>query len=121
MAIDNLRASGDLRRTRRYRSSTNRAYFAAYAAVTERLTQSGVSFAKNREGPPHGEPLRKLVKDHLPGLSKHHRREIRKHIHALYYSRLAADYLPSKQVGSRDVLESINNASLVLKYLGISP
>jgi uncharacterized protein (UPF0332 family) len=53
IAKDNLDAAGELIESGRIRSAINRAYFAAFAAVTHRLFEAGVTFPANQQAPRH--------------------------------------------------------------------
>jgi len=119
IAADNLAAAGELMRNDRCRSSVNRAYFAVYAAVTDRLVTTGVRFTGDREGPPHGDRLRNLVKHNLSDLSTAAKRDIRKLINVLYELRLSADYRPSVSIDHRTAREAVAQAQVVMRRLEV--
>ena len=54
---DNLEAAQALLREKYWQSSVSRSYYAAYCAVSERLTENGVQFARGWNNPAHDQLL----------------------------------------------------------------
>lgn len=118
VAIDSLRGAGELRRLGRYRSSVSRAYFAAFAGLTARLTEAGVVFGENAEAPAHS-----AVPDHissnLPRQTRRKRQELKRLMHQLYEGRLVADYHASLTSDARSAKQALEASCCVLKILRI--
>jgi uncharacterized protein (UPF0332 family) len=119
VAVDALKAGGELCDLGRYRSSVSRSYYAAYSALAARLSEAGISFANEREGPGH-EQLTDLIENNLPGRKTWQRRELKKLVRMLYGVRLQADYSPQAAVGRAEAQRSLKFAALTLNLLEVS-
>ena len=107
-----------------YRSSVSRSYYSAYAAVAQTLTDRGLTFAGDREGPGH-EQLRDLVERNI-GKTRGARRigaaekkMLKAALNVLYANRLDADYRPSRSVEEDAARNSLAAASRVTGMFGI--
>ena len=119
MALDNLAASGVLHRRGHQRSAANRAYLAAFAAVTGALARKGTTFSDGREAPGHG-VLSKLVQTRLGDLSRAKKQDMKRMIRVLYNLRCQADYSRRSRITPRAVREAINMAVIVVNHARIT-
>ena len=99
------------------RSSTSRAYYAAYSAVAARMTEEQVSFHAGWNNPSH---------DQIPRWLAHHgkwpigrRRLIANAMRRLRMARENADYRPSISITRSDVIRSCKDAAMILQWLGV--
>jgi len=108
-----------------YRSSVSRAYYSAYAAVTQALVDRKISFAVGRQGPGH-EQLATLVDGNLGKLRgakrvrANERRLIKANLNMLHENRLDADYRPTRDVEQDVARNSLIAASRIAGTFGIS-
>lgn len=124
VAQDSRNAANELVRTR-YRSWLSRAYYAAYAKVTDLLIQKGVPMFDGREGPDHpghlptGEAkhkgIRQLIVEKLDQWDLPKRRALSELVGELYTLRLFADYRPSQEVGAGDAREAVSMMTTVFE------
>jgi uncharacterized protein (UPF0332 family) len=111
-----LDSSRRLMEYERYRSSVNRAYFAAYAKLTSALVASrSVAFA-NGNNPTH-QQLPDLVLNHLPHriLPLHRRRDIKRGIENLRKARIEADYAPQSTIQRHEALQALKLACDIIQ------
>ena len=81
-----------------YRSSTSRAYYAAYSLVTSSLIEVGYQPPKALDGPAHSS-MRALIEVHfIMRLGLRKAVALSSHLGRLYDLRLAADYRPTSVV-----------------------
>jgi uncharacterized protein (UPF0332 family) len=113
---DSLAAAKEIKH--RSRSCLSRAYFAAFAAVTQALIDSkGVSFPVGREGPRHADIL-DLIKNHLGKQLGHTKiKAIITAMRRLRQIRILADYRASRNFKQTDVLSALRDATMVFKEL----
>jgi len=124
VAIDSRKAANELVRTR-HRSCLSRAYYAAYAKVTDMLVQQGVIMPDGREGPPHpghlptGEAkhkgIRQLIVEKLTEFDPKKRRALSELIGELYTLRLYGDYRPSQQIDAAEAREAVSMMTTVFE------
>lgn len=119
IAIDGLHAAGELSRLGRHRSSVSRAYYAAFAALTARLTEAGLSFGGD-EGPAHS-AVPELIQSNMPRLRVNERRALKGLFTQLYENRLDADYHASITVDGKSATLSLRCVGFVFQILGIRP
>ncbi len=75
-----------------FRSCVSRCYYAAFSAVTSRLTSTkSYTFPKGRETPPHGK-IPDLIRRHLTEMQEQDRHRMKAQIRRVYNNRLNADY-----------------------------
>ena len=115
MASESLRASRKLA-SECPRSSVSRAYYAAYAAVTQALPRT-TTFPQNRNNPSH-EQLPALVTV-LGSLDRRNRRNVRQALSRLRNQREDADYRPRVGIDLAVAKDAVRDASLVLSILGM--
>jgi uncharacterized protein (UPF0332 family) len=118
IAKDCLRAANSLKETGHYRSAVSRAYYAAFSMVVAKLTAAQVSFEMDREGPSHSR-LPDMVRMNLPGLKTWQRRDAAAMLRVLYRARLDADYSSVKIFGRNEARESVQQAWLIFRRLGV--
>ncbi len=124
VAIDSRKAANELVRTR-HRSCLSRAYYAAYAKVTDMLVQQGVTMPDGREGPPHpghlptGEAkhkgIRQLIVEKLTEFDPPKRRALSELVGELYTLRLYADYRPSQEIDAAEAREAVSMMTTVFE------
>lgn len=115
LSQDNLEAVQALLQEKYWRSSVSRSYYAAYCAVSERLTENGVQFARGWNNPAHDQLL-SLVRNGLT-LTPGARRQTAAALRRLRLARETADYRPGNQVEKSVALASVHDARLVLKIM----
>jgi len=116
IAKDNLDAAGELIQTGRVRSAINRAYFAAFAAVTHQLDRQKVNFPAERESPWHGS-LQAMVRSNLSSLGVIVQRRVNRSLTLLYALRCQADYSRRVSLDQRAAKEAMNNGIIVYKAM----
>src|SRR5687768_7294946 len=96
MAKDSLEAAKELKEIGRIRSSLSRAYYSAYALITEELLRSGYTVSTGRYPNPAHEQLATMAKFNLDParFSEQSRRQIGHGLRTLRQLRTAADYDP---------------------------
>jgi uncharacterized protein (UPF0332 family) len=117
MSRDALGAAQSLLQQGRFRSCASRAYFAAYSAVTVRLVERDVRFARGWHNPPH-EQLQALVRNGLP-MPQDARRQLNQALRRLRMARENADYRPGVPVDRREALTCVLDAVLVLRVMEV--
>jgi uncharacterized protein (UPF0332 family) len=115
IATENEEAAKDLLRARRYRSAVSRAYYAAYAMITGRLTTSGAVGAGDRN--PSHKTLPLMVEGNLGGLSDWQRRDLKATTRRLYDMRPDADYRATTHVGKRTAVQSLSDLGRAVRLL----
>ena len=115
LSRDNLEAAQALLAGEHWRSSVSRSYYAAYCAVSQRLAEKGVQFARGWNNPAHDQLLA-LIRNGLtlPPGARH------RTVTALRRLRLArenADYRPGSSVGKDLALASYRDAGSVLQMM----
>lgn len=122
MSMENLRAAKSLLDNGCLRSCVNRAYFAAYAAITSELVKlKRVEFAQGRKNPSHDQVLTMLV--HNLGAKRFGMgtlRQLNTAVRSLRRARLVADYVPGEAIDKELALMAVKDASKVLDTLGIT-
>ena len=102
------------------RSCVNRAYFAAYAAITQALVDcKGVKFPAGLEGPSHKD-VPNLIGNHLSVLlGRGNIKEVKAAIRRLYGARLDGDYRISVEVGRNEVHKVLADCHMIFRELEI--
>lgn len=118
IANANLRAAKVLHKEAEFRSSTNRSYYAAYAAVTAKAVARGVQFPHGGNNPTH-EQLPILILNNLD-LTQRVKREAAAIIRRLRVARVSADYVPNDRVDERTSRDCLRDAARELDLLEIS-
>ena len=118
LAHDNRSAAKELLDSGRYRSSYNRAYYAAYCAVASVL-EGQVDFGYAGNNPTHDQ-LEPLILNNMYSLSKNDRYAIRKVVRQLRSIRVSADYVPTDPIGKESAAECLRNVGRVFRILGVS-
>src|SRR5438477_821532 len=91
MSFSALRAARLLRYEKNWRGSINRAYYAAFSAVSAELRKRVREFPHGFEHPPHWQ-TGLYIKKFFTHMSKADRNELRDAVTRLYAARLDADY-----------------------------
>ena len=119
MSRENQAAAAHLVTGGHHRSCVNRAYFAAYCAVTGALEKGGVDFGHGGNNPTHGD-LPNLIVHNLTTLRKPERAKVRQALQRLQKRRVVADYVPTVAVDMQDARSALRDARLVLDRLGLN-
>lgn len=98
------------------RSAVNRAYYAAFSAVTGEIRKRTLDFPNGYEHPPHHQ-LGRYVKRHLTDLSQRDRDDLRDALVRLYEARLDADYRHEDDPTDHEVRDVMSDARYVLDSL----
>ena len=115
LSLDNLEAAQALVAGEHWRSSVSRSYYAAYCAVSQRLAEKGVQFARGWNNPAHDQLLA-LIRNGLtlpPGARHRTATALRR----LRLARETADYRPGNPVGRALALASYRDAGSVLQMM----
>jgi uncharacterized protein (UPF0332 family) len=110
LSLECFKSAQLLKNNEKYRSSINRSYYAAYAAVTSNIPE-GTVFPFSMTNPSHQQ-----VRDLLPGMIKasvNSKKRIVKALNFLWYSRIDADYRPYRNVGAKAAIDCIHYASFI--------
>jgi uncharacterized protein (UPF0332 family) len=116
LSDESRRAAQALYKGRMFRSSINRAYFAAYAAITQQL-KGRITFPQGRGNPPHA-GLTRYVQNVLTDLPPWARSDIKHKIRVLYKARVSADYLPADPCDERLAKQALREAAGIIEQLG---
>lgn len=116
MARDNRLAAKELSLAGRYRSSINRAYYAAYCAVASVL-EGQVDFGHDGNNPAHGQ-LEPLILN-MGSLTRNGRYTLQKAVRRLRGFRVLADYVPASESGKTTATVGIQDINRVFAILGL--
>jgi len=103
-----------------FRSAVSRAYYAAYAAVTARLVQSGAVHRLDSANPSH-RALPAMVEGNLSGLADWQRRDLKSTTRRLYETRLDADYRARVEVDREVAVRSLRELAVTMRLLSGVP
>lgn len=117
MSQDSRRAAQEALIAGRLRSSISRAYYAAYCAVTSRLSGK-ITFDYGGNNPAHSD-LPNLIFHNLNVASETARRDIRQAVAQLWKARVEADYVPTAYIDRDIALNALRDASRILRLLEI--
>jgi len=95
LANDDYGAAGELFRKKRWRSCVSRAYYAAYAAVTDALVRGNITMPAARANPTHA-ALPNMIENNLTRVAS--RWKLSSIVRKLYRLRIMADYDPRRDV-----------------------
>ncbi len=99
------------------RSSINRSYYAAYAALSSKL-EGKVIYKEGRDNPAHAD-LPIYILRNLDALSRQTRFGLVKAVGRLWKARVIADYVPATYVDRRIALNALRDANTILLALEI--
>ena len=121
-SLDSYEAAIELLQNQRFRSSISRAYYAAYAAVTDELIKSKKSFSYGRRNPGH-EQMLSLVLNSLDQrrFGVELRRSLRRILKDMQRLRVVADYVPAQALAEQEAREQLRYAGFILRTLGVRP
>jgi uncharacterized protein (UPF0332 family) len=121
ISLDSKRAAFELSGDGRYRSALSRAYYAAFAAITQRLVDSGMNFPRDWEGPTHEQMTAGwIVANNLKSsVEVADRGRLIAILPSLYKLRLIADYRPSMLVSQDDVKLALGDMVRVFEILEV--
>ena len=118
IARDNLKAAQLLADNHHFRSCANRAYYAAFSAVSFAL-RSQSPFGRGRETPAHYR-LTSLIHDFFAKKLRPARlRDLKAKIRRLYNERINADYRSGLTLGESSARESRRDAHAICQELGV--
>jgi len=117
LSQDSLLAAKRLLDAHHSRSAVSRAYFAAYAAITSKLSYS-VQFGAGRDNPTHGQIAELTLNNLRPDrFNKSRRQGLTTIIRNLQRNRLTADYSPHLTLDRETALASVREASRLVAEL----
>ena len=99
------------------RSSINRSYYAAYAALSGRL-EGKVIYKEGRNNPAHAD-LPTYILRNLDTLSRQTRFDLVKAVGRLWKARVIADYVPATYVDRSIALNALRDANTILLAMEI--
>ena len=109
-------AAKQLLRSGCYRSSTSRAYYAVYSAITDRLVAAGVVPETDADNPSH-KSLPEMIESNVPGLRSWQRRDLKTSTRRLYQLRIDADYRARALVAIAEATESLAEMGFSLRLV----
>jgi uncharacterized protein (UPF0332 family) len=98
-----------------WRRSISASYYAAYSAITAKLVEAKVTFARGWNNPAH-EQLPDLILNHIRA-SQGTRREMRKAIRRLRMAREDSDYRPGITIDRHRALDCLHDAADIVRWL----
>jgi hypothetical protein len=111
-----LQAAKSLLDQRHFRGSANRAYYAAYSALTYEFRDRRHEFAHDQNNPSHGQILTlttfNLDTQRHPPVT---RRRIKQALSMLQSSRIIADYLPGQMIDRSLAVQLVRQSAYVLQ------
>jgi uncharacterized protein (UPF0332 family) len=100
------------------RGALNRAYYAAFAALTSEIRKRTMTFPAGYEHPPHVQ-MGRFVKRCFDDRSKADRQDLRDAIKRLYQARIEADYRHEARFTDTDVRNALFDARFILHSMEI--
>ena len=116
LSLECRQAAQNLLRENCLRSSINRSYYSAYAALSGKL-EGKVIYREGRNNPAHAD-LPTYILHNLDALSPKDRFDLKKAIGRLWKARVDADYIPTAYIDRNialDVLRDLNAILLALE------
>lgn len=101
-----------------FRSSINRSYYAAYAALSSKL-EGKIIYKEGRSNPAHAD-LPTYILRNLDSLPRGTRFDMIKAIGRLWKARVNADYVPAAHVDRNIALDALRDATAILMTLEIN-
>ena len=117
LSRENLRAAKLLFGASLYRACVTRAYYTVYCALTSKIVARNLSLAHGWKNPAHDQ-VAEFVQNNLP-LSDSTRRNIMRSLRTLRAAREDADYRPVTVITAEMALESLRDATAMLRDLEI--
>ena len=117
LSLECRRAAKNLLTDRHLRSSINRSYYAAYAALSDKLAGK-VIYKEGRDNPAHAD-LPAYALHNLDALSRETRFDLAKAISRLWKARVNADYVPAAHVARNVALAALRDANAILSALEV--
>jgi hypothetical protein len=117
LSLECRRAAKDLLTEDCLRSSINRSYYAAYAALSSKL-EGKVIYKEGRDNPAHAD-LPAYILCNLDTLSRQTRFDLVKAVGRLWKARVIADYIPAAYIDRSIALNALRDANTVLLTLEI--
>jgi len=115
LSLDSVEAARKLLVEGHWRSSVNRAYYAAYSAVSDQLVRRGARFANGWNNQTHDQ-VSALIRSGL-ALPLSARRDLGRAVRRLRTARETADYRPGLEVDRSLALACIRDATLIIQTL----
>ncbi len=100
-----------------FRSSINRSYYAAYAALSSKL-EGKIIYKEGRNNPAHAD-LSTYILHNLDSLSRATRFELTKAMGRLWKARVIADYVPPTFVDRNIAVNALRDVNTILLALEI--
>jgi uncharacterized protein (UPF0332 family) len=119
LASASLEAAKLLLDHRMHRSCISRAYYAAYAALTQVLKPHQKSFVFAKNNPSHDQLLKFTVHNlDAKRYGPKRRQQLSSSTRLLQSLRIRADYMPDQPVDHSLALQALRHAALVVRYCG---
>ncbi len=117
LSLECRRAAKNLLKDECLRSSINRSYYAAYAALSGKL-EGKVIYKEGRNNPAHAD-LPTYILRNLDSLSRETRFELTKAIGRLWKARVIADYVPATSLDRNVAVNALRDVNTILLALEI--
>lgn len=117
LAFEARNASFILRESNSLRAATNRAYYAAFSALTAAAIRSGVTMPLDQEGPSHEKATNGTIVTSLKNVTPEQQSRLFAIMPNLYRLRQIADYRPSMPVGEDDVRLALGDMAKAIEIL----
>lgn len=117
LSLECQRASKNLLQDGYFRSSINRSYYAAYAALSGKL-EGKVIYKEGRDNPAHAD-LPVYILRNLDALSRQTRFDLVNAVGRLWKARVIADYVPATYVDRSIALNALRDTNTVLLAMEI--
>ncbi len=117
LSLECRRAAKNLLTEDCLRSSINRSYYAAYAALSSKL-EGKVIYKEGRDNPAHAD-LPIYILRNLDALSRQTRFGLVKAVGRLWKARVIADYIPATYIDRSIALNALRDANTVLLAMEI--
>jgi uncharacterized protein (UPF0332 family) len=115
LSLECQKAAKNLLREECLRSSINRSYYAAYAALSGRL-EGKVIYKEDRNNPAHAD-LPTYILHNMDAFSRETRFDLAKAVSRLWKARVGADYIPAAHVDRNIALDALRDANAILMAL----
>ena len=117
LSLECRTAAKNLLRDGHLRSSINRSYYAAYAALSCKLGGK-IIYKEGRSNPAHAD-LPTYILHNLDPMSRETRFDLTKAIGRLWKARVDSDYIPAAYVDRNIAIDALRDANAILMALEI--
>ncbi|QNN25259.1 HEPN domain-containing protein [Planctomycetales bacterium ZRK34] len=118
MSLAAMKAARLLAGRKNHRSAINRAYYAAFSAMTNEIRKRTHEFPRGYEHPPHVR-VGSYIKRFLTDRTKAHRDELRDAMARLYAARVEADYRHESTPTDREMGNAMVDALYIMESVGV--